>query len=196
MSKEDKEYSVGRKLTIFNFITLNGFIEGVNKDISWHRHEGEENNFSDDSLRADNILLFGRKTYEMMYSFWPTPMAADMYPETAKGMNKSEKIVFSNTLKKADWNNTKIVGGDIVEEIKKIKSTEGKNMTILGSGSIVTQFSDAGLIDGYQLMIDPVAIGKGTTILSGLKRKLDLKLIETKTFKSGVVLLSYEFLKN
>lgn len=181
-----------RKLTVFNFITLNGFFEGPNRDISWHRHGVEENKYSDDSLQTGNILLFGRRTYEMMYSFWPTPMAAEMFPETAKGMNKSEKIVFSNTIKKAEWNNTEVIGGDIVEEMKRLKNAKGKDMTILGSGSIVSLFADVGLIDEFQIMIDPVAIGKGTPIFKGIKQKLDLKLTEIKSFKSGVVLLSYK----
>ncbi|MBI1937941.1 MAG: dihydrofolate reductase [Ignavibacteriales bacterium] len=183
-----------RKLTVFNFTTLNGFFEGPDHDISWHRHGGEESKYSDDSLKAGNILLFGRRTYEMMYGFWHTPMAAEMFPGTAKGMNKSEKIVFSNTMKKAEWNNTKVIGGNIVDEMKRLKKTNGKDMTILGSGSIAAQFADAGLIDGFQIMIDPVAIGSGTTLFGGLKQKLDLKLTETKIFKSGVVLLSYELL--
>ncbi len=180
------------KLTAFNFVTLNGFFEGPDHDINWHKHGGEESKHSDVSLQAGNILLFGRRTYEMMYSFWPTPMAAEMFPETAKGMNRSEKIVFSSTMKKAEWKNTKVIGGNIVEEMKRLKKTNGKDMTILGSGSIVAQFADAGLIDGFQIMIDPVAIGSGTTLFGGLKQKLDLKLTGTKTFKSGVVLLSYE----
>jgi len=181
-----------RKLNVFNFITLNGYFEGPNHDISWHKHGGEENKYSDDSLKADGILLFGRRTYEMMYSFWPTPMAAEMFPETAKGMNKSEKIVFSNSLKKAEWNNTKVIGGNIVEEMRRLKKTKGKDMTILGSGSIVSLFAEAGLIDNFEIMIDPIAIGNGTPIFNGIQHKLDLKLTDTRTFKSGVVLLSYK----
>ena len=181
-----------RKLNVFNFVTLNGYFEGSNNDISWHRHGAEENKFSDDSLKAEGILLFGRRTYEMMFSFWPTPMAAEQFPETAKGMNRSEKIVFSNSMKKAEWKNTKVIDGDIVAEMKRLKKTKGLDMVILGSGSIVTQFADAGLIDEYQIMIDPVAIGNGTPIFKGIKQKLDLKLTEIKSFKSGIVLLSYQ----
>ncbi|MCL4551467.1 MAG: dihydrofolate reductase family protein [Bacteroidetes bacterium] len=136
-----------RKLNVFNFVTLNGYFEGLNHDISWHRHGAEENKLSDDSLKAEGILLFGRRTYEMMYSFWPTQMAAVQFPETAKGMNRSGKIVFSNTMKKAEWENTKVIGGDIVAEMKRMKKTKGLDMVILGRGSIVTQFADAGLLD-------------------------------------------------
>lgn len=148
--------------------------------------------YSDESLQSEGILLFGRRTYEMMYSFWPTEMAAEQFPEIAKGMNRSQKIVFSNTMKKTEWKNTKVIGGDIVQEMKRMKKSKGLDMVILGSGSIVTQFADAGLIDEYQIMIDPVAIGKGTTMFKGLKSKLDLKLTETKIFKSGIVLLCYK----
>jgi dihydrofolate reductase len=106
-------------------------------------------------------------------------------------MNKAEKIVFSKTLKKADWQNTRIISENILDEIRKLKEGAGKGMTLLGSGSILTQMADAGLIDEYQIMIDPVAITKGTPIFKNIKHQLDLKLTNTRTFKSGAVLLCY-----
>jgi dihydrofolate reductase len=184
-----------RKLNSFTFITLDGYYKGLDEDISWHRHGAEENEYAAEGAGSGSTLLFGRTTYEMMASYWPTPMALENDPAVAKGMNKAEKIVFSNTLKKPEWENTKVLSGDIVKEMKKMKQTPGKDMTILGSGSIVTQFSDAGLIDEYQVMVDPVAIGEGASIFKGLKNKLDLKLINTRVFKSGVVLLCYEPMK-
>ena len=179
------------KLSVFNFITLNGFYKGANGDITWHKHGAEEGEFAAKNASAGNTLLFGRATYEMMAGFWPTQNAIDNMPGVAAGMNSSEKIVFSKTLKKADWNNTTLIKDNIVEEIKKRKQSGGKDMTILGSGSIVTLFADHGLIDEYQLMIDPVAIAAGTPIFNGLKHSLDLKLISTRTFSSGVILLIY-----
>lgn len=181
-----------RQLNVFNFITLNGYYKGPENDISWHRHGSEEGEYSAQSLRADDILLFGRTTYEMMASWWPTPMAAEAFPDVAKGMNEAEKIVFSTTLKSADWNNTRIISNNIIDEVRQLKQQPGKDMTILGSGSIVSQFAEAGLIDSYQIMIDPVAIGSGTPIFSTIKNKLDLELTDHKVFKSGVVLLSYK----
>jgi dihydrofolate reductase len=181
------------KLTSFTFLSLNGYYKGENEDTGWHRHGEEEVKYSEQSLKSQNILLLGRTTYEMMYSFWPSAMAAHLFPAVAMGMNKAEKIVFSNTIKAAHWQNTTIMNGNIVQQIKKLKLTQEKDLTILGSGSIVGQFSDARLIDQYQLMIDPVAIGQGTTLFSGTKNKLNLKLISSKVFKSsGVVLLTYE----
>jgi len=119
-------------------------------------------------------------------------MAAQNDPSVAEGMNSSDKIVFSQTMKKAEWKNTRVIGGNIVEEVKKLKKATGNPLTILGSGSIVTLFANHGLIDHYEIMIDPVAVGGGTTLFKELKGKLDLKLVSSKVFKSGVVLLSYE----
>ena len=144
------------KLSVFNFITLNGFYKGTNNDISWHRHGTEENEFASEGLKSDSMLLFGRVTYQMMAGYWPTPMAAQNDPTVAEGMNSSEKIVFTRTLKKAEWNNTRIISDNVIEEVKKLKKN-GKDMTILGSGSIVTLFAEHGLIDEYQIMVDPVA---------------------------------------
>jgi dihydrofolate reductase len=179
-------------LGVFNFITLNGYYKGPNEDISWHRHGAEESEYAAEGANSESILLFGRITYQMMASYWPTPMAAKNDPVVAEGMNKAEKIVFSRTLRKADWSNTKLVKDDMIEEVKKLKRHGKKDITILGSGSIVTQLAEAGLIDNYQIMVDPVVLGAGIPMFEGLKQKLDLKLTSTRAFKSGVVLLTYK----
>ncbi len=137
-----------------------------------------------------------------MYSFWPTPMAHELYPVVADNMNKATKIVCSNTLKKADWKNTSIISarpddpvgrGNIVEQIRQLKKAKKKEMTILGSGSLLTQLSDAGLIDQYTIMVDPVAIGKGTSVFSGIQNQLNLKLVSSRVFKKdGILVLTYE----
>jgi len=181
-----------RKLVIFNFTTLNGYFEGPGGDISWHRPGEEEGRFAADSVGQGGVLLFGRITYEHMVSYWPTPQAMQQMPDVAKGMNKAEKIVFSRTLKKTDWENTRIIDGDLITAVQQLKQTPGKDMCVLGSGSIITQLADAGLIDEYQFMVDPVALGAGTPTFKGLKKKLDLKLKSSKIFKSGVILLSYQ----
>lgn len=181
-----------RILSSFNFVTLNGFFEGANHDLSWHKHGEEESDFAMEGLKSDSIILYGRVTYQMMASFWPTPMAAEMFPEMAAGMNKAEKIVFSRTLKNAEWNNTTIISNNIFDEVRKMKESPGRDMTILGSGSIVRQFAEEGLIDVIQVMVDPVVLGNGTPLFRNLRKQLDLKLTDTRTFKSGVVLLSYK----
>jgi len=180
------------KLSVFNFMSLDGYYKGPNDEINWHTHGAEESEYSADSLKADNMLLFGRVTYEMMASFWPTTEAIKNLPQVAEGMNKAEKIVFSRTMKKAEWNNTRIISDNIIEETRKLKEASVKDLTILGSGNILTQFAEAGLIDDYQFMIDPVAIGAGEPILKGLKSILNLELISVKTFKNGILLLNYK----
>ena len=174
------------------FITLNGYYKDENDDISWHTHGGEESEYSEEMLESDNILLFGRKTYENMVSFWPTQIAKELFPKVAEGMNAAEKIVFSNSLTNINWENTKVLNGDIISQITGLKKTEGKDMAILGSGKIVSLFSDHRLIDEYQIMIDPVVIEKGTSFFENIKSSLNLKLTSFNTFTSGVVLLKYK----
>lgn len=184
-----------RKLTMFNFITLNGFFKGANGDISWHKQTepgDDEKEYANNASQQQHVLVFGRVTYQMMAWYWPSANAAKQSPAMAKNMNSSEKIVFSNTLEKADWNNTTLIKGDLIEEIKKLKQEPGNDLTILGSGSLVAQLSDARLIDHYEIMVDPVAISAGTPIFDGIKNPLELKLVNAKTFKSGVVVFSYE----
>ena len=181
-----------RRLSMFNFVTLDGYFEGPARgDISWHVHGAEENEYSIESMKSGSILLFGRKTYELMAGYWPSAQAIQNYPVVADGMNNAEKIVFSKTLKKAEWNNTRVVTGDIVEEMRRMKQAPGKDLTVLGSGSIVTQFAASGLFDEYQIMVDPVILGSGTNIFKNISNKLRLKLISTRAFHSGVVLLCY-----
>ena len=183
-----------RKLKAFNFITLNGYFKGANGDLNWHKHGYEEHKYSEESLEAGSTLVFGRVTYEMMAGYWPSDMALENDPIVANGMNQCEKIVFSRSLHKVEWNNTRLVNTDMIEAIKQLKKGTGNDLTILGSGSIITQCAEAGLIDEYEIMLDPVAIGNGTPIFNGIKQQLDLKLINTSVFKSGVVLLSYQSL--
>ena len=185
-----------RTLNVFNFITLNGFYQGADGDISWHRHGEEESKFSDENSQRGSTLLFGRITYQHMAAFWPTEMAKQRAPVTADGMNKSEKIVFSKTLKKADWQNTRLINDDLVSTVRRLKEESGNPITILGSGSIVSQLTDAGLIDTYGFMIDPVALGNGTPVFKGITNKLDLQLTESRVFKSGIIYATYKVLKN
>jgi dihydrofolate reductase len=180
------------KVSAFNFVTLDGYLEGPKRDISWHKADAEWTAYAVEGLKSGNILLFGRVTYELMASYWPTPIAINNDPVVAEGMNKAEKIVFSRTLKKVGWSNTRLVKGDIGEEIRKMKQTPGKNMTLLGSGSILTQLAEEGLIDEFQFKVDPVALGEGTPIFKNIKHRLNLKLTSTRTFKNGAVLLCYQ----
>jgi dihydrofolate reductase len=124
-----------------------------------------------------------------MVSYWPTPAARENDPVVAERMNSLPKVVFSRTLAKASWSNTRLVKGDLATEVRKLKHEPGVGMAILGSGSVVSQLAQAGLIDEYQIVVKPVALGEGRTIF---KQKLSLKLTQTRAFTNGNVLLAYE----
>ena len=181
-----------RKLSVFNFMSIDGYCKLANDDISWNKHGAEEAAFSEENLKLGNILVFGRKTYQLMETFWTTEEAFKSLPVVAEGMNKAQKIVFSNTLNDVTWANTTLVKTKPEDEIIRLKSEAQKDMTILGSGSLVTQLAQARLIDEYQLMIYPVALGSGISIFNGLRDNLNLKLTDTRVFKSGTILLTYK----
>jgi dihydrofolate reductase len=184
-----------RRLMVFNQVTLDGYFAGPNGDLSWAHSapdDAEWNAFVEENATAGGVLVFGRITYEMMASYWPTPDAIKSDPVVAKGMNSLPKVVFSRTLAKVSWNNTKLVRGELAAEVRKMKQEPGKDMVILGSGTIVSQLAQEGLIDEYQIIVNPVVLGKGRTMFDGIKNKLALKLTETRTFGNGNVLLSSE----
>jgi dihydrofolate reductase len=182
-----------RKLSVFNQITLDGYFTGANGDMSWaHKQDPEWTAFASENASGGGELLFGRVTYEMMVSFWPTPQALKTAPVVAERMNSLPKVVFSRTLDKASWNNTRILKGDLVTEVRKLKQEPGPGLALMGSGSIVAQLTQARLIDEYQIVILPVVIGKGKTLFEGVTDKLDLKLSKTRAFQNGNVVLWYD----
>jgi len=182
-----------RRLIAFEQVSLDGFFVDANGDMSWaHKRDPEWIEFADSNASGDGALLFGRVTYEMMASFWPTPAAMETMPVVAEGMNNMPKAVFSRTLEKASWKNTTLVKGDIVAEVRRMKREPGPGMAILGSGSIVSQLAPAALIDEFQIVVNPIVLGKGRTLFEGVKEKLGLKLIKTRAFGNGNVVLYYE----
>jgi dihydrofolate reductase len=183
-----------RKLIVFNHVSLDGFFVDAKGGMSWAksgRNDAEWNAFVADNARGDGPLLFGRVTYELMASFWPTPMADHHDPSVAKRMNALPKVVFSRTLEKASWNNTKLVKGDLVAEVKKMKQEPGEGMAILGSGTIVSQLAQAGLIDEYQIAMNPIILGRGRTMFDGVDHKLNLKLTRSRSFGNGNIVMWY-----
>ena len=183
-----------RRVLVFNNVTMDGYFVDLNGDMSWaHNADPEFDAFvQGNASRGGGELLFGRKTYEMMAGYWPTPMAIKNDPIVARGMNELPKVVFSRTLEKALWNNTKLVRGDLAAEVRKMKNAPGHDMVVMGSGSIVTQLAQEGLIDEYQVVIVPVALGDGRTQFDGMKQRLSLKLVSSRVFKNGNVFLCYQ----
>lgn len=182
------------RLSVFNHVSLDGYFTDKNGDMSWaHRGDDPEwNAFASENAKGGGVLLFGRITYEMMASFWPTPAALEQFPIVAAQMNNLPKVVFSRTLDKASWKNTRLVKGDPAAEVRKMKKAPGQDMVIMGSGTIVSLLTQAGLIDEYQIVVDPVVLGQGRTLFDGVKKKLKLKRTRTRAFGNGNVFVCYE----
>lgn len=183
------------RLTVFNHVSLDGYFVDRNGEMSWAKadpQDAEWNEFVSGNTAGDGTLVFGRVTYEMMAAFWPTPMATQMMPDVAAGMNRMAKLVFSRTLTEASWQNTTLMKGDLLSEIRKRKAGAGTDMVILGSGTLVTQLAPERLIDVFQLVVNPVVLGAGRTLFEGAKDKIPLKQTTSRAFRNGNVLLTYE----
>jgi dihydrofolate reductase len=181
------------RLAAFENISLDGYFTDANSEMDWAKSQDPEiQAFVRDNARGGGALVFGRLTYEMMAGYWPTAMAAKNNPVVAERMNAMHKIVFSRTLDRAQWSNATLAKGDLVTEIRRLKEAPGEDLTILGSGSIVAQLAEAGLIDEYQIVLNPIALGAGRTPFEGVSRRVGLRLTKSRTFGNGSVFLCYE----
>jgi dihydrofolate reductase len=177
-----------RKLKTWNMLSLDGFFEGPKKgDLDWFvfDDEMEEWMVETQQINADT-LLFGRVTYEMMAAYWPTAVG-----RIADFMNSVDKYVFSRSLKKVDWDNTTLVNDDAVGEVKKVKEQDGGDIFVFGSADFSQTLMENGLIDEYHFAINPVVVGKGVPWFKGGSSTMGLTLLDSRTLKSGVVLLLY-----
>ena len=181
------------KVLVFQQVSLDGYFVDGDGDMMWAKEGNDEESdaFASENAASDGMLAFGRVTYDMMASFWPTPEAHAMMPTVAEYMNKREKIVFSKTLKDAGWNNATIVRDDPAAYLRKMKVQDGPDIVILGSGSIVSQVAPYGIIDEYQLMVCPLVLGKGRTMFDGVPEHLSMRLNSSRIFGNGKVFLSY-----
>lgn len=183
-----------RKLVVFNNVSLDGYFVDANASMYWARpgmDDREFHAFAAANAASEGVLLFGRITYELMAGYWPTPAAIQQDPTVAAGMNRMAKVVFSRTLKRATWNNTRVLSGDLAEEVRKLKAEPGLGLCILGSGSIVAQLAPAGLIDEYQIVLNPIALGAGRSQFEGIPAPVNFRLSQCRTFQNGKVYLSY-----
>jgi dihydrofolate reductase len=180
-------------ITSFTIVSVDGYFAGPKGEIDWFKHSDEEDRlFSAESSKSSGTLVFGRTTYEMMASYWPTPEAFRSDPVTAGVMCSAPKIVFSKSMKPVPdgpvWKNVRVIPAINPEEIVTLK--EQGNYGILGSGSIVRQFANLGLIDEFSLLVVPVVLGAGKYLFRDV-RKIELKLVDSRIFKNGKVFLKY-----
>jgi dihydrofolate reductase len=175
-------------------VSLDGFIEAPNGDLSWSYPDQELHQHFNDQERAIDINLYGRGLYENMASFWPTadenPSAPQVEKEYARIWRDMPKIVFSRTLAQVGWN-SRLVRGDIADEVNKLKEQPGKDLSVGGAGLAAT-FMQLGLIDEYWLYLHPVVLGGGKPMFQALRDKITLQFVETRQFGHGVVLLRYQ----
>ena len=184
-----------RKLVAFENLTLDGFFADAGGGLNWAYEGADDPEFSAfvaENAGSGGLLVLGRITYEMMAGYWPTPAATRNDPVVAEHMNSLPKLVFSRTLSQASWSNTTLVKGDIAAEIRRRKREPGSGMAILGSGSIVSQLAQEGVIDNYQFVVNPVVLGKGRPMFEGLSDQLRLQLTSSRAFANGKVFLSYD----
>lgn len=184
-----------RKIGVFNHVTIDGFFAGPNGEIDWFKvikKDDEWEKYTHGQAKSGSTLMFGHTTYELMKSYWPTQDAIKNDPGMAEVVNNNPKIVFSKTLGSVkegpNWKNIRILNEIRPEEILKLKEKE--DITIMGSGTIVQQLANLGLIDEYWLVVVPIILGAGKPLFKDVK-KTDLKLLEARSFKNGIVLLKY-----
>ncbi len=180
-----------RKILFQNLISLDGYFEGPKKEIDWHNVDAEFNEYAISLLNRIDTLIFGRVTYQLMAAYWPTPEARTDDPNVAAAMNNIAKLVASKTLKTVEWENSKLIHGDIPSEIRRLKQLEGKDMAVFGSSTLAITLIDNDLIDEFHLIINPLVLGGGKTLFEGINHRLPLKLAEVRTFKNGNVLHIY-----
>ncbi|WP_088069595.1 dihydrofolate reductase family protein [Gottfriedia luciferensis] len=191
-----------RKVILFLHSSLDGFVEGPNgeMDIGWVSYNEELEKHAREVLSTVDTVLWGKGTYQMMKNYWTSvpsnPEASKYEIEHAKWIEETVKVVFSTTLEKADWNNSRLVKENIEEEIKTLKEQSGKDIIILGSPRFAHSLMELNLIDVIKMTISPVIIGSGLPLFKGSDYKRNLSLVENKTFKSGVIGLTYNIVKS
>ena|SRR3990172_3192954 len=185
-----------RKLVLFMHTSLDGCVAGPNGELDWIPYDRELEIYAEGIVNTVGSPMYGRVTYEMMKSYWPTVLkdssASKHDMDHAQWLENVEKIVFSKTLKKADWNNTRVISGNIAEEVSRLKKQQGKPVVIFGSPTLAHTCMGLDLIDEYQLTVSPVILGSGKALFKEIKNRTNLKLINAKTFNSGVVGFHYE----
>ncbi len=163
-------------------------------EIDWHNADNQEfNDFAIEQMSTMDTILFGRKTYQMMASYWPSEIAVQSDPIVADLMNRFSKVVFSRTLETVDWNNTRLIHENAGQEIRKLKMQPGKDLAIFGSANLISTVMDE--IDEHRVMVNPILLGGGIPLFKTASGRTRLALAGERVFKSGNVLLTYRPVK-
>ncbi len=183
---------MGKLIYLMN-VSLDGFVETPDHSLDWTVVDDELHAWFNEQERNSDASLYGRRLYEVMAAYWPTaeadPAATAAMLDFARIWNAKPKIVFSNSLQKVDWN-SRLVRGDVGEELAKLKREFDGNLYV-GGPTLASEFIKRGLVDEFQLIVHPVVLGAGLPFFPALERPLRLKLLDTRTFTSGVEYLGY-----
>lgn len=193
-----------RRIIVFDRITADGYFAAPDGNLSWAVPDDDLDRAAAANTGQTGAMLFGRRTYEMFESFWrhaldDSPLAPNPHGDErsramhaiATWINNAEKVVFSKTLKNVTWNNARLLHKFDAREIEAMKSLSGTDIMIFGSGTVVSQLTDAHLIDEYRLVVNPVILGGGRSLISNLSKSFRLELLEAQPYASGNVMLRY-----
>lgn len=181
-----------KKLVVQSDLTLDGFYAGPNEEFDWFTFDQDLWKLSVEQLDTVDTVLLGRKNYEGFHGYWPTvvndPAATETDIRFSRWLDEVPKVVFSSTLEKAEWNNSRLVKGDLADEVAKLKQESGKDILIMNSSSVVQTCMERDLIDEYWLTVHPLALGEGLPLF---KQRINLKVLNSKVFGSGQVFWHY-----
>lgn len=187
-----------RKIILTEWVSIDGFTSGPDNDMGFvgESFSDEMSTYEDAIVSQADTLLLGRLTYDSFAGSWPyvpdNPDASEGEKVYARKVNAMRKIVFSKTLKQAEWNNSEVLRDIDPEVISRLKQEDGKDILIYGSASIVQQLTNLGLIDEYQILVLPTILGGGKPLFKDIKEKRTLKLVSARPFNSGVVVMTYQ----
>lgn len=196
-----------RKLVVFDRVTADGYFSGVDGNLDWTVPDAEIDKLGGDAVPGPgNMMLFGRRTYQMFESFWPQVLKSDA-PEApdphapgrhsaamrnmAVWIHEATKVVFSQTMQAVTWHNSRLFHDVEAANIEALKHEPGSDIMIFGSGQLVSKLTALGLIDEYQLIVTPLLLGSGRSIVSGVTTRTPLDLLEAIPYSSGNVMLRY-----
>jgi dihydrofolate reductase len=194
-----------RRIVTFNWMSVDGLFSGPDGDLSWVVPDDEQRRRAATDISRFDTAIFGRKTYQLFSEFWTKALddpttAPDPHrpgqrtPEhrvVAVALNAMMKVVFSTELARPAWSNTRVLRQFDASELAAMKRQEGKDLIVFGSGSIASQLAAHDLIDEYQFVVCPIALGQGRQLVSGLTRPVHLELVEEQRYSSGDLMLRY-----
>ncbi len=183
-----------RKVILDTIISLDGYYTSLNNEIDWFGFSKDEIEWSKEILRRVDTMLYGRVTYQEFSEFWPkaSPTPEGFDAEIIGKLNDLKKVVFSSSIKDVPWGPAVLIRENPVEAVSRFKKEKGKDMVIVGSGTLVSSLVAKEMIDEYRIRIRPIILGSGKTLFNDKNKRHKLKLISTSKFSNGVVALHYE----